>query len=112
MPPTVSSEIRTWPWPVPTGHALAALAAEARLHLEVVGDRVDPAQRLEAVADQGGALARPRHLAVLDQIALRGAEDEVARGRVDLAAGERDGVEAALDAGDQILGRRASSGAM
>src|SRR3954447_5553975 len=82
---------------------LPRLAAEAGLHLEVVRDRVDPVERLEAVADQGRAPARLGHLPPLDQIALRDAEDEVAGRGLDLAAAERDRVEALLDLGDQLL---------
>src|SRR5215207_4673937 len=41
----------------PGGHRLAGLAAKAGLNLEVPGDAVDPAQRREAVADQGRAPA-------------------------------------------------------
>ena len=62
------------------------------------------AQRLEAVADQRRAAHRGGDLAVLDQVALRDAEDEVAGGRLDLPTAERNRVEAALDAGDQVLG--------
>src|SRR3954470_2695384 len=82
---------------------LPRLAAEAGLHLEVVRDRVDPVERLEAVPDQGRAPARLGHLPPLDQIALRDAEDEVAGRGLDLAAAERDRVEALLDLGDQLL---------
>ncbi len=95
VPPTVIAPIRTWPWPVPTGTFWPALAADAGLHLEVVADRVDRRQRLQAVADQGRAAAGPGDPAVLDQVALGDAEDEVAGGRVDLAAAEGDRVEAA-----------------
>src|SRR5260221_2081409 len=82
---------------------LAALAADAGLHEEVLADRVDRHQRLQAVADQGRPAAGPGHLAPLDQVALGDAEDEVAGRRVDLAAGEGDGVEAFLDLGDHRL---------
>ena len=112
MPPTVSSEIRTVGWPVPTGHLLAVLAAEAALHREVVADRVDPGQHVDAVADQRRAAHRRGHLAVLDQVALRDPEHEVAGRGLDLPAGERDRVQAALDVGDDVLAGRVSSGAM
>src|SRR4029450_2757881 len=38
----------------PDGRCLSRLAAEARLHLEVRSERIDPGQRVQAVADQGG----------------------------------------------------------
>src|SRR4051794_33204447 len=59
------------------GHLLAVLAAEAALHREVVADRVDPRQHLQARADQRRAAHRGRDLAVLDQVTLGEAEDEV-----------------------------------
>src|SRR5215211_4630351 len=46
--------------------ALAVLAAEAGLHVEVVGDGVDRSQCVDAVADQSRAAARLRDLARLD----------------------------------------------
>src|SRR3954454_20082266 len=88
----------------PDRRRLATLAAETGLHLEVGPDSVDPLERLQAVADQGRAAAWLGHLAALDQIALRDAEDEVAGGRLDLAAAERDGVEAVVDLRDHRLG--------
>src|SRR3546814_15700428 len=55
------------------------------------------------LADQRRALDRGGHLAVLDQVGLRGREHELAAGDVDLAAAEIDGVEAALHRGDDPL---------
>src|SRR3546814_5055352 len=55
------------------------------------------------LADQRRALDRGGHLAVLDQVGLRGREHELAAGDVDLAAAEIDGVEAALHRGDDLL---------
>ena len=99
VPPTVSSRIRTCGWPdagrAPTGRSLPQKPV---VIVEVVGDPVDRAQRLEAVADQRRAAHRRGHLAALDQVALGDAEDEVAGRRLHLAAAERDRVEAALDA--------------
>src|SRR6185312_16832720 len=85
---------------------LAALAADPGLHEEVVADRVDRGERVEAVADQRRAGAGAGHLAVLDQVALGDAEDEVAGRRVDLAATERHRVEAVFDLFDHRLGGR------
>src|SRR3954452_2846451 len=84
-------------------HALPGLAAEAYCDRQVVGDAVDCCERLDAVADQRRAAHGLRHLAVLDQVRLGDAEHEIARRRLDLSAAERDRVEAALDAGDQIV---------
>ena len=95
VPPTVSSEMRTCGWPTPAGHLLAVLAAEAALRCARSSPiAVDRGQDLEAVADQRRAAHRRGDLAVLDQVALGDAEDEVAGGRLDLAARERDRVEA------------------
>src|SRR3546814_20743029 len=55
------------------------------------------------LADQRRALDRGGHLAVLDQVGLRGREHELAAGDVDLAAAEIDGVEAALHRGDDLI---------
>ena len=85
---------------------LATLAADPGLHEEVVADRVDRGERVEAVADQRRAGARAGHLAVLDQVALGDAEDEVAGRRVDLAAAETHCVEAVFDLFDHRLGGR------
>src|SRR5207342_1386542 len=84
---------------------LASLAADPGLHREVLADRVDRSQRLQAVADQRCAPAGPRHLPALDQVALRDAEDEVAGGGVHLPTAEGGRVEAALDLGDDLIGR-------
>src|SRR6185312_16090746 len=78
-------------------HPLAALAADPGLHEEVVADRVDRRQRVEAVADQRRPGAGGGHLAVLDQVALGDAEDEVPGRGVDLPATEAHGVETVLD---------------
>ena len=53
-------------------------------------------ERVGPVADQGGALHRLRHLAVLDQIGLAGGEDELAARDVHLSAAEVHGVETVL----------------
>src|SRR5207249_2621657 len=89
---------------------LSVLAAEPALHAQVVPDRVDPLQDVEAVADQRGAAHWSRNLPLLDQIALGDAEHEVARRRLDLAARERDGVEASLDVADDLFRRRVARG--
>src|SRR5262245_49682747 len=88
----------------PNGSGLTCLAAEARLHLEVGADSVDPRERLQAVADQRGSPAGRGDFAALDQVALGDAEDEVAGRRLDLPAAERDGVEAPVHLGDDRLG--------
>src|SRR6187431_890084 len=83
-------------------HALAGLAAhaDAGVELHVVADHGDAVHGVGAVADQHGALDRLRHLAVLDHVGLGAAEHEFARGDIDLAAAEGDGVDAVLDGGD------------
>src|ERR687891_683640 len=63
-----------------------------------------------AVADQRRALDRGRHLAVLDQVGLRRAEHELARGDVHLAAAEAHRVQAMAHAGED-LARIALAGA-
>src|SRR6201999_642910 len=90
----------------PDRHFLATLAADPSLDEEVVADRVDRGESVEAVADQRRAGARRGHLAVLDQVALADAEDEVPGRRVDLAAAEADRVEAVLQLRDPRLGGR------
>src|SRR6185503_7328088 len=74
-------------------------------YLQVARDAVDRAQRLDAVAHERRAPHRRRHLPVLDQVALGDAEHEVAGGGLDLSAAERDGVQAALHAADQVVAR-------
>src|SRR5665647_2478352 len=76
------------------GHALAVLAADTGLHVEVGGDHVDAHEDVDAVADERGAAQRRGDAAVLDEIALGDAEDEVAAGRLYLPAGQALGVEA------------------
>src|SRR4051812_1238592 len=85
------------------GHALAGLAAEAGRDLQVVRDPVDGGECLEAIADQRRAAHGRGDLAVLDEVRLRNAEDEISGGRLDLAATERNGIEAALDSRDQLV---------
>ena len=87
------------------GHALAVLAARARTaHGEVVGDGVDVAQRLRAVADEVGLAQRLGDLAVLDEVRLGHAEHEVAARRVDLPAAEAGDVHAVLGRADDVVG--------
>ncbi len=62
-------------------------------------------QDLQPVADERGAADRSRDLAALDEIALLHPEHEVTGGRIDLAAGERLGVEALGRVGDDLLRR-------
>src|SRR5438045_371839 len=72
--------------------------------LEVAAQHVATTQHLGTVADQVHTLERRGQLAVLDQVALRQREHEVTVGDVDLAAAEALGVDAALDALDDVLG--------
>src|SRR3546814_3851085 len=69
-------------------HALALLAAgaDAVVELHVVADHLHLGHHIGAVADEGGALHRRAHLAVLDEVGLGAGEHELARGDVDLAA--------------------------
>src|SRR6478672_8555806 len=68
------------------GNGLAVLAAypDAGVEFEVVADHRDLVHDFGAVADQRGALDRPRDLAVLDEVGLAGREHELAAGDVDL----------------------------
>src|SRR3546814_2957246 len=79
-------------------HALALLAAgaDAVVELHVVADHLHLGHHIGAVADEGGALHRRAHLAVLDEVGLGAGEHELARGDVDLAAAEVHGIEALL----------------
>src|ERR1019366_9945011 len=69
-------------------HALSVLATGARRGGEVVGHGVDATEGLGAVADEVGVAQRFGEPADLDEVGLDGAEDEVARGGVDLSAAE------------------------
>src|SRR3712207_2888954 len=60
------------------GRRLAVLAADALPRVEVVGNRVDVLHDVHRATDQVRAADRLRDLAVLDQVAERDAEDEVA----------------------------------
>ena len=105
VPPTVMRSILMVGHPTPDGHALPVLAAgpDPVADLQVVAQHGDVAQHLGAVADEVHALERRGQLAVLDEVALRQGEDEVAVGDVDLAAAEALGVDAALDALHDLL---------
>ena len=70
---------------------------------EVVADHADAMQIGRPVADQHGALDRRADLAVLDLVGLGALEHVFARGDVDLAAAEVDGVKAVLHRGDDFL---------
>src|SRR5579862_832258 len=78
------------------GHALAVLAAHAGPRVEVVADRVDPAEHVGTVADELRGPHRPRDLAVLDEVRLGDAEHEVASGGIHLSTAELHAVEAVL----------------
>ena len=96
---------RTCGWPTPAATLWPALPQNPVAISRSSAIPSIAAQRLEPVADQRRAAHRRGHPAVLDQVALGDAEDEVAGRRLDLAAAERDRVEAALDARDQLLRR-------
>ncbi len=110
VPPTVISAMRKRGLTGADRHALAVLAADAGLDVEVAGDHVDLHEDVDAVADEGGPAQRRRDPAVLDQVALGDAEDEVAAGRLDLPAGQALGVEALGRRRDDLLGRRIARG--
>ena len=78
-------------------HALAFLAADADafVELQIVAHHAHVLQRLRSVAGEHGAAHRPRDMAVLDQIAFRRAEHEIAAGDVHLAAAEIGAIQAA-----------------
>src|SRR5436190_5215116 len=87
-------------------NTLSVLSADALEPLEVVGHRVDGGQDADPVADQVRAPHRPGDLAVLDQVSLRDAEHEIARGRVDLATAQRLRVEPGGGVADHLAGFR------
>src|SRR5215469_16887111 len=85
--------------------ALAILATRPNpiIQLQIVADHGDTGQHVRSVADERGALQGRADAAVLDGIGLAGGEDELARGDVDLAAAEVDGVDAARHRTDDLL---------
>ena len=105
VPPIVSAFTRKRRLTVADRHALAVLAARARVaHREVVAQQVDVAQHLRTVADQVAFAQRLGDLTVLDQVGLGHAEHEVAGGRVDAAAAELGDVHAVIGAADDVVG--------
>src|ERR1035441_8314627 len=76
-------------------HALPVLAAgaDAFVQPQVVAHHTHVLQRFRPVADQRGIAHRARQLAVLDKVALRRREDEVAAGDIHLTAPEVHAVE-------------------
>src|SRR5205823_366372 len=86
------------------GHTLAVLATRSRPRVEVVADGVDQLQDLGAVADEVGGPDGLGDLAVLDDVRLGDAEDEVTRRRVDLAAAELHAVHAVRGLPDYLCG--------
>src|SRR6185437_15137257 len=87
------------------GHALAlfAASADALIELQIIANHGYVLERLRSVADQRGVAHRRGDFAVFDQVSLRGREDELAVGDVDLPATEVHGVQTALDAAQNIL---------
>src|SRR5579864_8991692 len=87
-------------------HALPFLAADAHafIELQIAADHADVAQRLGAVADKRGVAHGASEMAVLDEIAFRGRENELAAGDIDLAAAEVGAVEALGNRADDVLG--------
>src|SRR5262245_52060122 len=81
------------------GHRLAILAASANagIELEVVSDHADTVEVGRAVADQHGAFERPAKLAAIDLVGLGDLKYVLARGDIDLAAAEVDGIDAVFD---------------
>src|ERR1035437_1427007 len=88
------------------GDGLAVLSAGsyAFVHFQVGPDHRDVFQCFGAVTDQGCVAHWGCHFAVFDEICLGGGKDELAVGDVNLTATEVDGVEAALDAPNNVLG--------
>src|SRR5580692_9987953 len=82
--------------------AVLAASADAVIELEIVADHRHPVQVGRPVADQHGALDRRTDFAVLEPIGFRALEHVFARGDVDLAAAEIDGVDAVLHRGDDL----------
>src|SRR6266540_556381 len=70
------------------GNALTVLAAHALPRVEIVGDGVDRRHDLDGPAGEVGAANRRGDLAPFDEVPLRHAEHEVARGRVGLPAAQ------------------------
>src|SRR6266511_3423574 len=83
--------------------ALALLAADALLDVEVVAQGVDRRDHAGAVADQVRATNRGGDLAALDEVALDHAEHELAGDRVHLSPAERLGVEPARCLPDDLV---------
>src|SRR5579871_6307766 len=86
-------------------HALTVLAAgsHAGIERQVVADHGHLGQDVGAVADERRTLYRTAEFAILDHVGFRGREHELARGDVNLAAAEIDGVEALLHRTDNLL---------
>src|SRR3546814_2832419 len=78
-------------------------SADAVVELHVVADHLHLGHHIGAVADEGGALHRRAHLAVLDEVGLGAGEHELDRGDVDLAADEVHGREALLHRDEDLL---------
>ena len=76
----------------------------SRGHAEVGGHRVDPAKDFGTVADQVGVAEGLGDLAVLDEVRLSRAKDEVAGGGVDLPSSELGHVDALRRLGHDLVG--------
>ena len=89
------------------GDGLAGFAAGSYAFIqgEVVAYHGDVLEGFGAVAYEGGSFDGAGDLAVFDEVGLGGGEDELAVGDVDLSSTEVDGVEAALDGLDDVLGQ-------
>ena len=81
--------------PTPTGTLWPSLPQTPMpsSSLQIVAHHADVLQRFGTVADQRRVAHGPRELAVFDEIAFGGGEDEVAAGDIDLAAAEGRAVE-------------------
>src|SRR6478735_9618002 len=90
---------------VADGHALAILAARARVaHGEVIAEQVDVAQHLRAVADQVAVAQRLGDLPVLDEVRLSHAEHKVTGRGVHAAAAEVGDVHAVVGTAHDVGG--------
>ena len=99
VPPTVTALMRIVGMPTPTGTPWPFLP---QVPTPVSSAKSLPTMLMRVntsgpVADQAGALHRPRDLAVLDQIRLVGRKDELAVGDVHLPAAKRHRVEPRFD---------------
>ena len=105
VPPTVIRSILMVGMPTPTGTLWPSLPQTPMpsSRLQIVAHHADVLERLRAVADQRGVAHRAGQLAIFDQIAFGGREDEIAAGDIHLAAAEIGAVQALRHRAHDIL---------